>query len=151
MSKRTYEEMFGKKKAKELRKKMSQSHQGKKQSKIAKKRKSIALKLAYKEGRKTPWQKGLTKETDSRIATASNKKSETMKKKVVTGSHKSGFKIYAQNNKGHAWNYKLTKKDKRINKGISKRAKTILRKYGKDMSKLSKFFNTKPEREVKSL
>lgn len=63
--------------------------------------------------KKVPWNKGLTKETDERVAKYVNARCETMKDRHII-----------------PWNKGLTKEDPRVLRNTTKSAQTILERYG---------------------
>lgn len=117
-----YEEIYGKEKAKDIKIKLSNAHRGKKLSKEHRKHISVSLK-----GR-VVWNKGLTKEIDSRIVKMAAKKkgktqSKETKEKIRLAIMKKGLhKILEEYRKKYPpWNKGLTTKtDERIKKYVKK-------------------------------
>jgi DNA mismatch endonuclease (patch repair protein) len=64
---KTYEEIFGIEKAKEIKIKQSKSSIGKIKSKESRLKMSKSKKILFKKGKLSPWNKGLNKNTDKRV------------------------------------------------------------------------------------
>jgi group I intron endonuclease len=86
----------------EMRDRISKTLTGRKQSCETKEKRAESLKKSYREGRRTSWNKGLTKETNNSVASCAKK----IKSRVPWNKGLKGFL------KGKtSWNKGLTKKD----------------------------------------